>query len=300
MSGPPIHSCTIRNTISQVSSTFQQEGFGNPTISPSGKLNFEISQLLKAYEKQDPPRNCQPSLPLIYFETIIDIWDEAKQVDKQHTAAMCELTCLALLLALRSVEYVKTKDECPKTERLKRNDISFKFVGRKDRFNIVREQANFVLFTFRQQKNGIRNQTISRPRAINGNKIKICPVRLASSLITRLDSYGLDNPYINLTKIGSRIHEIKYQEIQKFQRTVAEQLGEDIIGFSPNRIGTHSMRVTFATFLYNQGLSDTIIMTEGRWQSTAFLRYIRSNTSQETYNVTEAISSMNNLSIILK
>ena len=73
MSGPPIHSCTIRNTISQVSSTFQQEGFGNPTISPSGKLNFEISQLLKAYEKQDPPRNCQPSLPLIYFETIIDI-----------------------------------------------------------------------------------------------------------------------------------------------------------------------------------------------------------------------------------
>ena len=256
--------------------------------------------MLKAYEKQDPPRNCQPSLPLIYFETIIDIWDEAKQLDQQYTAAMCELTCLALLLALRSVEYVKTKDECPKTERLKRNDISFKFVGRKDRFNIVREQANFVLFTFRQQKNGIRNQTISRPRATNRNKIKICPVRLASSLITRLDSYGLDNPYINLTKIGSRIHEIKYQEIQKFQRTVAEQLGEDIIGFSPNKIGTHSMRVTFATFLYNQGLSDTIIMTEGRWQSTAFLRYIRSNTSQETYNVTEAISSMNNLSIILK
>lgn len=204
-------------------------------------------------------------------------------------------------MALRSVEYVKTKDECPKTERLRRQDISFKFIGNKNHLMASRKDADHVLFTFRQQKNGIRNQIVSRPRnELSKKRDSLCPVLIAASLVERLDSYMLDNPYINTVKIENTFHTITYNELIQFQRSIGSQLGKETIGFNPSKIGTHSMRVTFATFLYNQGLSDTIIMTEGRWQSTAFLKYIRSNTSQDSYNVTKAISSMNNFSFILK
>jgi hypothetical protein len=94
-------------------------------------------------------------------------------------------------------------------------------------------------------------------------------------------------------------HLITYEEMMKFHKGVAQGLGEDKIGFKPSKIGTHSMRVTLATSLYRQGYSDAIIMAEGRWESNAFLKYIRLNHSDPKHNVTEAVASLKNRAIIM-
>jgi integrase len=89
------------------------------------------------------------------------------------------------------------------------------------------------------------------------------------------------------------LHQITYMEILKYHKRVAAALGKQHLGFSPEKIGTHSMRVTFATRLFEAGFSDAIIMAEGRWKSDAYLKYIRLNALRLGYNVTSAITSRN-------
>jgi hypothetical protein len=87
------------------------------------------------------------------------------------------------------------------------------------------------------------------------------------------------------------IHQITYTEMLHYHKHVATTLGKKQLGFSPERIGTHSMRVTFATRLFEAGFSDAIIMAEGRWKSDAYLKYIRLNAFRLGYDVTSAITS---------
>ena len=87
--------------------------------------------------------------------------------------------------------------------------------------------------------------------------------------------------------------------MMKFQKGIAKGLGENKIDFFSLSDWTHSMRVTFATNLLNQGYSDAIIMAEGRWESNAFLKYIRPNCSEPQYNVEEAIASLKNHAVII-
>jgi hypothetical protein len=67
-------------------------------------------------------------------------------------------------------------------------------------------------------------------------------------------------------------HLITYEEMIKFHKGVATGLGEIKMGFVQSKIGTHSMQVTFATNIFNQGYSDAVIMAEGRCESSAFLK----------------------------
>jgi hypothetical protein len=223
------------------------------------------------------------------------------ETGNDYNISLCQLTCIASFFGLRSVEYTSTRDKNPKTKRLTADNISFKFKSVCDTKPLHRQEADFVLFTFENQKNGIRNQTITRPRASNQCTPGYCPVKIAGALIDRIRNYKVDckKPPINLTIRNGKPHFITYEEMMKFHEGIAHGLGENKIGFLPSKIGTHSMRVTLATNLYNQGYSDAIIMAESRWESNAFLKYIRLNHSDPKHNVTEAIASSKNRSVIM-
>ena len=265
-------------------------------MTSQGRLLFEVEQLLRSYAKNDPHLENRPCLPLAFFAAIIDKWIVAKKYKDELLTGLCELTLLAVFGGLRSCEYSTSQDESTLTERLRANDISFKFIGSPQ--NLTRRNADFVLFRFRNQKNGIKNQTIARPRAKTQHLRHFCPVLVAASLINRIRSYPEANPFINSVRIKNSTRLISYQEILDFQKQVARELGESL-GFDPSQYGTHCLRITFATWLYNAGFPDAIIKTEGRWQSDAFLRYIRSNNTRETFNVTLAINSYQNNSSII-
>jgi hypothetical protein len=78
--------------------------------------------------------------------------------------------------------------------------------------------------------------------------------------------------YKSATMRNGKPHLISYEEMIKFHKGVATGLEEIKMGFVPSKIGTHSMRVTFATNICNQGYSDVVIMAEGRCESSAFLK----------------------------
>lgn len=248
---------------------------------------------MKSYENSDPARNCQPALPQSFFAKVMQDLQFMKTIQCDYGVALCELTCLASFFGMRSVEYCKTKDPKPKTQRITMRDIRFLHSRPRD---LIASHADKVTITFSDQKNGVKNQKITRPRAPHSSGLPgYCPVLIAASLYNRVASYAYEssNPPINLCLKDGWHHQITYQEIIKYHKHVAATIGEEKIGFPPSKIGTHSMRVTFATCLYEAGFSDAIIKSEGRWKSDAFLKYIRLNsTRRQRYNVTQALSSL--------
>jgi hypothetical protein len=58
-------------------------------------------------------------------------------------------------------------------------------------------------------------------------------------------------------------------------RAAASGIGKDVLGFSPDGIGTHSIRSGAAMAMYLAGVPVFTIMLIERWSSDAFLQYIR-------------------------
>lgn len=278
-------------------------GEPSPFLNAQSKLHFQVNAMLRAYEKEDPPRNARPSLPMIYFEEILKRLQQAYNKNDEFTISLCELILLAVLCGLRSCEYVTTNDNKPLSERLRASDIAFKFVGPiHNQSSLQIEHADMVLFTFRNQKNANKQQTISRPKATHQDIKGFCPVTIAAKLKKRLSSYNLNDPHINITRQISNPHktyEITYNDLTSFQKAIATYLGAASLGFAPDLVSSHCNRITFATYLYNAGFPDAMIKAEGRWDSDAFLRYIRSNSTRNQFNVTSAITSNTNQTYII-
>ena len=67
-------------------------------------------------------------------------------------------------------------------------------------------------------------------------------------------------------------------------RSAGRLVTEENLGFSVNEIGTHSIRSGAAMSLFLGGVQTFSIMMIGRWSSDAFLKYIRKQVEQFTYN----------------
>ena len=68
---------------------------------------------------------------------------------------------------------------------------------------------------------------------------------------------------------------ITQKEILQHIRSTVLSIGKHKLGFSPNEVGTHSIRSSFAMQLYLQKVSVYTIKLQGRWKSDCFLLYIR-------------------------
>jgi hypothetical protein len=58
-------------------------------------------------------------------------------------------------------------------------------------------------------------------------------------------------------------------------RQAVSSLGQAVLGFSPDEVGTHSNRSGGAMGMFLAGTPVYTIMLMGRWSSDAFMRYIR-------------------------
>ena len=189
--------------------------------------------------------------------------------------ALGELISGALFFGMRSCEYSIVKGE-RKTKLLSLRNIQFF----KDNKKIQRVRKNYELLqasslsiTFISQKNDEKDQTITMHR----NGAKLCPVRIWAGLVLRVLQYpggSLDLP-ANTISIQNKTILITSKEILDHIRATVTVLGSDKLGFGPNEVGCHSIRSSFAMFLYLQDVRTDRIMLQGRWKSDAFLLYIR-------------------------
>ena len=72
-------------------------------------------------------------------------------------------------------------------------------------------------------------------------------------------------------------------------RSIVALIGDNIVGFSKDNIGLHSIRSGGAMAMFLSGTSVIIIMKVGRWSSEAFLEYIREQVETFTLGVSQGM-----------
>ena len=84
---------------------------------------------------------------------------------------------------------------------------------------------------------------------------------------------------------NNKIEHITSAEMVAALRDAVVAIGEDLLGFKKEQVGTHSIRSGAAMAMYLGECPVYTIMLIGRWSSDAFLRYIRKQVEQFSHNV---------------
>ncbi len=109
---------TIRNTISDISSTFRENGRPNPTKDEDLQLSFILQQQCRAFKNADPKEKQQKAIPACVIAEI------AKCKLTELQCATLQLTILAFFFAMCSCKYVKvTQQEKRRTEILRLQNL---------------------------------------------------------------------------------------------------------------------------------------------------------------------------------
>jgi len=247
-----------------------------------------LNRQFKAYKINDPAVKRQPALPLRFFKKFI------KMEATETSEAIAQLFCGGLHFGMRSCEYSKTNERQTRTKILRLRNIKFyNKLGRE--LTSHRKNAEFVKITFENQKNGQKMETQTRRRKDS----ILCAVRLWATVIERILSYNStdENTTINTVRVDGRLRQLTCNQVRLHVKTAVTLLGEDYVQVKASEIGTHTLRVSFATMCDLEGVAPKKIMMAGRWLSTAFMKYVRDD-SVLADEIAEAITNDNNDNII--
>jgi hypothetical protein len=227
----------------------------------------------------DPGERQQKALPVIVYRELHKMASESSLL---IDCTIAWLQTLAFFWCMRSCEYSDVQGDRRTKLLCVRN---FRFFDEHNR-DISQNYhhlhfATTVAITFEFQKKDVRDDTISHQRSGDtlGN-CEMCPVRAARELILQLRSYNIppdkfaDTP-INYLELEGRSFTIPSSLILIRLRHVVSSLGECVLGFTADEIGTHSNRSGGAMGMFLAGTPVYTIMLMGRWSSDAFMKYIR-------------------------
>ena len=108
---------------------------------------------------------------------------------------------------------------------------------------------------------------------------------------TRLDTF------VNTVRIKGCLHKISAADVRARIKQAVLDLNDQGLDLqtTPQEVGTHSVRSSFATLLANRGVDEKKIMLHGRWKSDAFMKYIRKDVT--TTDITTKISNVCNFNL---
>ena len=134
------------------------------------------------------------------------------------------------------------------------------------------------------QKSNIRDKKVSQD---NNYKAKLNPVTLLALTVQRLLSYpGYSDKWELYTYYdGKNFSKITATEVLIDLRCSVDAIGVDVLGFTSDEIGTHSVRASLAMMMYLAKEQIYTIMLVGRWNSDAFLAYIEKQVREFTKGV---------------
>ena len=231
-------------------------------------MALALSRQLKGYIAEDPATTHQKCLPISVFRKL---WKEGK-TDLAQAAG--QLACGALFYGMRSCEYSQVSGE-RKTKILQLKHIRFfennSEVKKTAEMNL--KKITKVTITFHRQKNGTKEADITMHKSND----ELCPILAWGARVKKILSHKgtNENTPVNFVLIKNKAYYIKSRDILSFIRLTVAFIGKEVLGFGPDDVGTHSIRSSFAMFLYLKRVGDSRIMLQGRWRSLAFMDYVR-------------------------
>ena len=238
---------------------------------------------MKGYRNLDGSKHKQKALPLSVIRKIIEV------TITQEDLAIAWLLTGAIFFAMRSCEYLNTGrgEGSKRTQIVRLRNILFKKEG-----TIIKHssdtlsRADMVAITFEFQKNDRRNKTVHMFKT--GDKV-LCPVlawaKTVKRLLQTIPTANHDTTVCSYTDTEGKVREINSNQVKSRIRSTVELLGENELGFTKDQVGLHSIRSGGAMTMFLSGVSDIIIQRIGRWESFAFLEYIREQVENFTYGV---------------
>jgi hypothetical protein len=285
---------TIRNTLSTVAQTFMENYAPDPRMSTDGKISIGVRRILAGFKAGDGNESKQKAIPVSVIRQIDRLYSSSKD---PLSVAAAQLIIGGFFFAMRSCEFSKTTGpkEVKRTKILTIGDIRFfKNSTKLNHDDTKLNESDIISITFRSQKNGEKNQTISMHRS---NDSSICPVIIWASIVKRIRSYkhSTESTPVNcyLSRQGNVEH-VTSTQIRTKIRAAAASIGEDSLGFKVDEIGCHSLRSGSAMAMYLAGVPVTTIQLIGRWKSDAFMRYIREQVDCFTQNVSSKMLTTKN------
>ena len=248
-------------------------GLDDPIRDASGGLCKFLNDQIMGYEDNDPPPKQQSPAPIQVFDLIKQEYSSAQDT------ACSQLIEGALFFGMRSCEYTKTPGQKKKrTTLLELRDITFydhnSIVISHNHLNLITE-ASIVKITFRKQKNKENCQEVILRKSPN----RLCSVEAWAKIVKRIRSYpnSNDNTFVNtyFCTSSGKYKQITNDHVINMLRSAVQIIGPEKIGVPLERVGTHTLRTSFALFMSLGNEEDSTIMLKGRWKSNAFMRYIR-------------------------
>ena len=263
-----------------VSKAFRDHDKPNLRKDRDGISSRLLQQQFQGYKNEDPAEQQQKALPLSVVRRLFKI------VSSKKEEAMAHMMIGAIYFAMRSCEYSEVSDaKNKKTKLLCIKNFRFFQKGKELPLDLPKlSEAECVAITFEQQKNNMKNETVTQERS--GDTL-LCPVRAWAITITRILSYpktSVDTS-INTFRVGKNLVKISSNETIKFLRKSVSSMDENSLGFKANEIGTHSLRSGGAMAMKLGGAEDSTIMLIGCWKSDSFLKYIRKQILQFSSNI---------------
>lgn len=272
---------TVHSTIDNVAQIFRANDRKDPRLDSNNLRSFNLTRLWRAYRNTDGDIQHQKAVPISLIRLILNSAGSPFEYFKAH------LVIVAFFFAMRSCEYtnISRGELHPEAERRTkllciRNFRFFQGTRMLDNFKDDLFQADSISITFEFQKNQERQETVTQERSIDPD---LCPVRSAASIImfiVRMPGVSADTSINSFRDNSGGTVLISSAAVISTLREAAATMGEDVLGFSPDEIGCHSIRSAFAMALYLAGLGVATIMLMGRWRSYSFLRYIRKQVQQ--------------------
>jgi hypothetical protein len=184
------------------------------------------------------------------------------------------LIVVAFFFAMHSCEYSCVQGKCM-TTIVGVDDIQFweddEIV---DAANSERlRRADAVSVTFRRQKNRDKGVVVTQHHTDKTGDAEMCPVRAVAALVIRIRGYasvgnhGTKNVGINALASeheGNGLEGISSKEVLMQLRNAAAAVGEKRLGFTVDRIGTHSIRAGATMAMFLAGVPCETIQLIGR------------------------------------
>ena len=190
---------------------------------------------------------------------------------------------------MRGCEYIITQSS-GKTITIRLCDVVF----RREEKEVIEhtdpdllDLAYYVSITFKEQKNETKRET--RTQEITGDEI-LCPCLRWPRIIIRIIRFiKFPTPHTCVCEMDTENTKFITQQDVLYVLRMMCVLWKDELNFSPEDIGTRSIRSAAAMCLFLRNHSVVKIMLLGRWKSDSFLAYIRPQVMEWTTSLSRSM-----------